>query len=56
MVPIALLGSAVYMALHLTQARLAQQRDKQLALNRISSLEEQLEEQLRVRDRSHANT
>jgi len=54
MIPIALLGSAVYMALHLVQAQLAQQKETQLALSHIASLEDELEEQLRVRDRSHA--
>jgi len=54
MIPIALLGSAVYMALHLAQATLAQQRERQEAQARLQMLEDELDEQLSIRDTTHA--
>jgi len=50
MIPIALLGSAVYMGLHLTQATLAQQRERKEMQARLQVLEDDLEDQLRIRD------
>jgi len=46
MIPIALLGSAVYMGLHLTQATLAQQRGREEAKLRLQALEDELDKQL----------
>ncbi|KIM68733.1 hypothetical protein SCLCIDRAFT_104856 [Scleroderma citrinum Foug A] len=43
MVPIALLGSAVYMALHLTQSKLAHEKFVDEANARIRALEEEVD-------------
>jgi len=44
MIPIALLGSAVYMGLHLLQASLAQEKERKQSLDRLRLLEQELDQ------------
>jgi len=44
MIPIALLGSAVYIGLHLLQASLAQEKERKQSLDRLQLLEQELEQ------------
>ncbi|KAI9574975.1 hypothetical protein HD554DRAFT_2051531 [Boletus coccyginus] len=49
MIPVALLGSAVYMALHLAQSRLAHEKFLDGARDRIRALEEEVDSLQRQR-------